>query len=231
MDRYKIIKMDTHISKKEVDTYKDFDAMLRSYKKSQLNKRMLLIVIPISILVGTSLFIYFSFYSQRPASYIEPTPNEHHQMAKSIMDSTVIPINEDTLELKTREVIKVEKERPPSKNNNVTKESNLIAEQQEDSFVKAHPEYELDSLFDYFNHHLNNKSFSATKGKLIVAFTIDSSGAPGSVQIIQTFSEEIDSEIIKLVKEMPNWSPALMNGKPVSSTCTLPIEINIQSVN
>ena len=60
-------------------------------------------------------------------------------------------------------------------------------------------------------------------GKVIIEFTIKDNGNVAFVNVIKGVSEELDKEAIRVIKHMPDWTPAEVDGKPVSSQLKLPI--------
>jgi len=241
MSRYKIVKMDREISNKKVDSYKNFDALLHTYKKSKFYKRLFITTV-MSIIIGASIIYFYPSDENESIANRNQVDNEQDgvEMLKKATSSidTLTKSRED--ELARIELIKQDRRDDVAKEKTIEtspkviqheNEAKSIVIQQETSFKKAYPKYGLDSLFNYFHLNIKNNTTTEIRGNLIVAFTIDASGAPGSIQIIQSLANEIDNEIIRLVSEMPEWQPAVMNGKAVSSTCTLPIEISTHPIN
>jgi TonB family protein len=60
-------------------------------------------------------------------------------------------------------------------------------------------------------------------GKVLISFTIKEDGKIAFVQIKQGVSEELNNEAVRVIKNMPNWTPAEIEGKPVASQMVLPI--------
>ncbi len=62
------------------------------------------------------------------------------------------------------------------------------------------------------------------EGKTHVQFVVKSDGAIDYVQIANSSgSKALDDEAVRVVKSMPRWTPAQMNGKNVSTMFTLPV--------
>lgn len=63
-------------------------------------------------------------------------------------------------------------------------------------------------------------------GKSVVKFTIDIDGSISDVKIIRPMETcpECDAEAIRVVKTMPNWTPAKKAGKTVKSYYVLPFQ-------
>ena len=219
--------MNKKISAEELEGYKNFDALMKAHNKSVVYKQVLTIVIAASALISIALFWHSFSESKLTINDIDPLPN----VTKIIADSANFSPESDTVIIKSKPI--KENKKNPSVSLKRAREKRVVAidNEQQFSFIKASPPYGLDSLMNYFNNELKRKSLSQTQGTLLVAFEIDSIGKPAAIKILQSLSEEVDIEIIRLIKSMPNWQPAIMNGKPVSSTTTLPIKVKIKTTN
>ncbi|MCQ2198432.1 MAG: energy transducer TonB [Paludibacteraceae bacterium] len=61
-------------------------------------------------------------------------------------------------------------------------------------------------------------------GNVIVQFVVKSNGSVGDVRVVRSVHPLLDEEAVRVVKSMPNWTPAEQRGKPVNSWFTLPIK-------
>ena len=64
-------------------------------------------------------------------------------------------------------------------------------------------------------------------GKVYVRFIVEKDGAISSVQVLKGVDELLDSEAIRAISAMPNWTPAETDGKKVRSYVTLPINFEL----
>ncbi len=226
MERYKIIKMEHDITTEEVEGLKDFSALLKTHKKSIIKKRMMLSLIPISIIIGSALYFYTPTNSDLTSTNLSVPPKNTH-LPKAVKDSAAYDSNQDSIVVKLKKTKKSTKKlvkKKPIRKEEINTPSYSI------EFVKSAPSYGIDSLMNYLHIELNKKALPITKGNLVVAFTIDTSGKPKAIKIMQGVSSKVDEEIVTLIKNMPAWQPAQMDGKPVASTTTLPIKIVINSI-
>jgi len=62
-------------------------------------------------------------------------------------------------------------------------------------------------------------------GMVFLKFVVSESGEINNVEVLKgiTGCPDCDREAIRLVKSMPIWEPAVMEGKPVSSYFNIPI--------
>lgn len=63
------------------------------------------------------------------------------------------------------------------------------------------------------------------QGKTVLSFTVSETGSISDVKVEKSLPgcEPCDAEAVRLVREMPDWIPATLNGKPVSSRAELSI--------
>lgn len=231
MSRYKLVKMKKELSFEEVEAHKDFDALIHTYNKKQQNKKLLKILVFLSF-VGSVVFLVL-FY-----------PNSSNQLKSESGTIKKLPIEDSIVKDSTNEAAKpsdiivqnIATNSPSSESVQLkmkkrVKKEKIKEEIQTNEYIfkKAYPEYGIDSLISYIQSSLKPDQTHEAKGEVVIAFTINASGEPGSVKLMKGKSKDLNKQIIELVKKMPNWKPAMLNGKPVSSTHTLPLEINTYS--
>jgi len=68
-----------------------------------------------------------------------------------------------------------------------------------------------------------NSNNSSTRGKVIVCFKVEEDGKISDVNIVEGVNKILNKEAKRVVENMPNWKPALLEGKPVSEILTIPI--------
>ncbi len=64
-------------------------------------------------------------------------------------------------------------------------------------------------------------------GKVFVQFVINEKGELVDIKIIRNIDPLLDNEVIRVLKQSPNWTPGKQRGKPVKTTMTIPIEFKI----
>lgn len=64
------------------------------------------------------------------------------------------------------------------------------------------------------------------EGKCYVKFVVLETGEIYNIKVVRGIMDcpECDAEVVRVIKSMPNWVPGKMNGKPVNSTFTLPVQ-------
>lgn len=64
-------------------------------------------------------------------------------------------------------------------------------------------------------------------GKVLLRFVVDGDGSVKNVSVEKGVSEELDAEAVRVIKNMPRWEPARLDGKKVSVYYMLPINFRI----
>jgi Gram-negative bacterial TonB protein C-terminal/Secretion system C-terminal sorting domain len=68
------------------------------------------------------------------------------------------------------------------------------------------------------------KEAGCITGKVAVAFVIQEDGCVGDIKVLRDIGGGCGAEAVRLVRNMPVWEPAKLNGVPVSCRLTLPIK-------
>ena len=68
---------------------------------------------------------------------------------------------------------------------------------------------------------------SHIQGRVIIRFMIKADGSVGEAEIIRGVYPELDKEALRVVKSLPKFNPATLNGKAVEYWFTLPITFKL----
>ena len=68
---------------------------------------------------------------------------------------------------------------------------------------------------------------NAVEGKVIVKFDIDEEGYVGNIQVEESADPMLADEVVNKLQTMPQWIPAMQNGRCVKVRYTLPIFFSI----
>ena len=82
------------------------------------------------------------------------------------------------------------------------------------------------ALFDYIDKNLEYpKKAKKTdiKGRVDVSFIVEKDGRLTHIQIERSLSRSHNRKAKRLIRKMPKWKPALVNGQPVRFRFRLPI--------
>ena len=79
------------------------------------------------------------------------------------------------------------------------------------------------SLITFISKNLEIPKNSEETGSVYINFTVDEQGKVVEPTILRGLSNEQNDAALLIVKAMPNWEPARLNGQPVKVKMTLPI--------
>lgn len=89
----------------------------------------------------------------------------------------------------------------------------------------------MDSLKAYIDKNLRYPQTaidSAIQGVVYLRFIVNKDGSISDIKIARGVYIELDQEAIRLVREMPKWTPAINKGQPVRSRFTIPVRFKLQ---
>ena len=66
------------------------------------------------------------------------------------------------------------------------------------------------------------------EGVVNVVFTVKADGSIGNIKIKRMVDPDLEGEAIRLVKQMPKWTPASDNGTPVESIVETAISFTLE---
>lgn len=67
------------------------------------------------------------------------------------------------------------------------------------------------------------------QGKVVVTFVVEKDGSLSEATVVQSVSEELDQEALRVVSAMPAWQPGTIDGEPIRARFTLPISFRFSS--
>ena len=88
------------------------------------------------------------------------------------------------------------------------------------------------SLEDYINRQVEYPEDALendVQGTVMVRFTIDENGKVGNVQTAgNQFGHGLEDAAMKVISQMPKWTPGTVNGKKVKGWYTIPVTFKIE---
>jgi protein TonB len=105
-------------------------------------------------------------------------------------------------------------------------EEPVILEDEEASFPGG-----LDSLSRYLSQNVKYPKMArenGVKGKVFVEFVVSETGAVQQPKVLRGIGFGCDEEALNLVRNMPNWNPARINGKRTPVTFRLPVKFTLE---
>lgn len=85
-------------------------------------------------------------------------------------------------------------------------------------------------LWEWLSHHIVYPPAcyeSHIQGRVVIRFMIKADGSVGETEIIRGVYPELDKEALRVVKSLPKFNPAILNGKAVDYWFTLPITFKL----
>lgn len=68
----------------------------------------------------------------------------------------------------------------------------------------------------------------AATGRVVIVFTVNEDGSLSDITVMKNLTPAFDEEAIRVVKSMPKWKPAKLNGKAVKSKYIIPVNFRIE---
>lgn len=66
------------------------------------------------------------------------------------------------------------------------------------------------------------------EGRVIVQFVVSKSGSISNVNVVRGVDPSLDKEAVRVVSNMPNWTPGKQNGTTVNVRYTLPVTFKLE---
>ncbi|MGD9931100.1 MAG: TonB family protein [Mangrovibacterium sp.] len=88
-----------------------------------------------------------------------------------------------------------------------------------------------DALRQYIANHVSYPDEATIKGiagKVYVTFMVEKDGSVGRAKVVRGVDPLLDAEALKVVKEMPAWTPGKQRGEAVAVSYTIPINFALQ---
>jgi periplasmic protein TonB len=76
-------------------------------------------------------------------------------------------------------------------------------------------------------HYPALASRNRVEGKVIVSFWVDERGHTYGFGILKGLGAGLDEEAIRVLKEMPDWEPALTDGQPTLTQLRIPVNFRL----
>jgi periplasmic protein TonB len=86
------------------------------------------------------------------------------------------------------------------------------------------------SLLRFIRERLRYPALAARnriEGKVVVSFWLDERGRPYGFGILKGLGAGLDEEALRILREMPDWTPAVVNGRPVLLQLRIPVSFRL----
>lgn len=87
------------------------------------------------------------------------------------------------------------------------------------------------AMYKYLASHINYPEMAiqlGIQGTVYLTFVVGTDGSIRDVRLKRGVDKELDAEAIRVVKDMPKWSPGKQNGKAVNVRCLLPVNFTLK---
>ena len=113
------------------------------------------------------------------------------------------------------------------------KDAAVIGAVSDFSELDTKPEFQggVQGLMRYLSQNIRypEKAIKENRqGRVIVKFLIDKDGSVTDAKVVNSCGADLDAEALRVVGEMPKWTPGKKNGKVVKTEFTLPVKFSMQ---
>jgi len=88
----------------------------------------------------------------------------------------------------------------------------------------------FEALINYLNDNVlypNGALKDAIEGKVIASFDVNKDGSISDIAIVRSLHPLLDEEAIRVLIDMPNWNPAIKDGKPIKMKVIWPVNFSL----
>ena len=64
-------------------------------------------------------------------------------------------------------------------------------------------------------------------GRVIISFIVEKNGSVSNIEVAKSVHPTLDEEAVRVVKNMPKWSPGIQSKKPVRVRFQLPVNFKL----
>jgi TonB family protein len=221
----KIMKKTT-ISEEEIQRIMDFEGLLKknaAATKSTSVTRWILVSIGL-IILSLATWQFWPSENKKPDAFKKESPKPQ----PSVIVAPVIIDKKDEKQgtvppTVSQKVISLTKETSPKKEKPSMTVTAAV-------YHEAEPVAGFPALYEYLNKEIIYPSSGlkdSIQGVESVSFIIDENGRPDQIKVLHSLGKSFDEEAARLIRLMPEWKPATLDGKPVSSKVSLPVTFSI----
>jgi len=161
-----------------------------------------------------------SSYSKRIQMVTDPKPETQMKSIEEIVETTISSTNVQGPV--TTGIL-------PVGHGTGNTEQKISGDKEETGFVAVEraPEFPggRQAWANFLNRHLQTPDdlASGEKKVVLISFLVDTDGTVTGFKVVQSGGQAFDNEVIRVLKKMPKWKPAIQNGHPVSVPFTQPV--------
>lgn len=86
-------------------------------------------------------------------------------------------------------------------------------------------------LMQYLSQNIRypkNSQKKGEQGRVIVQFIVERDGSVRDAKVVRSVSKDLDKEALRVVRQMPKWTPGKKDGKAVRARFTLPVTFRLK---
>ena len=238
--KYKIVEHPHVPDSFVIEAHKSFTGLMGAYKVSApiytrwiggINTLALVFSV---VALGYTFFYNSNFQSEVEAKHEVPYEQTPLEVVKS---NEPLPVP-DTIR---KQEIPVQKPSKPAailpvlkKDSLPTREGKPVLKKNTPVILSAEPVEGMEALYEYFDDSLKypaSMESSGISGEVVVAFTVTKEAQITEIEIVSGLAQPFNEEAIRLIKNMPKWKPASLNGHPITSRLSLPLIFNGNKTN
>lgn len=88
----------------------------------------------------------------------------------------------------------------------------------------------LEALMNYLGNHIRYPKMAEknkVQGRVLVRFVVQKTGKVGKVEVLESVDNDLAEEAFRVVRLLPDFTPGLVNDKPVNVWYTLPVTFKL----
>jgi protein TonB len=98
--------------------------------------------------------------------------------------------------------------------------------------VEHSPEYEgglhaVKELVDKEFKYPRKSKKAKIEGTVFVGFVVQPDGTPTDIHIVKGLNEEMNEEVLRVMRKMDKWKPGSRNGTPVKAKFVMPVKCEL----
>ncbi|MPM15251.1 hypothetical protein SDC9_61619 [bioreactor metagenome] len=171
-----------------------------------------------------------------PEEMVEITRQEEPEPPKPEPQTTLLEIVDDNVEVQDDLDINMEDDQNTEATNFVApveEEEVQVVEAEIFTIVEDQPGFPggESALMEFLRNNIKYPQLareSNIQGTVFVTFVVEPNGAISNVKVLRGIGGGCDEEAVRVVKNMPSWTPGKQRGKPVRVQFNLPIRFILQ---
>lgn len=169
--------------------------------------------------------------------FLPPEPKKDDEVKVEEPPPPAEKVEQAVISTKNQEGVKSETifEAPPEDPGPAKVEVEISKPKEEEIFttVEQNPEFPggIKEMYGFIAKNIKYPSAAQranVSGKVFVKFVVEKDGRIGDVQILKGIGFGCDEEAIRVIKEMPKWSPGKQNGRNVRVWFTMPVNYTLE---